>query len=1174
MRLRTLKVWLFLLPIIGFIGVVLFVQSNKNITELENQHLRSVEAIRNDILLALPDYYSRIEGYFLREAYALSENQEWGKNSKRISDLLASFQPQIDSIRLVAKKDKYSLHWALQGSVLTVKNLELNIDQEAIDRIDITRLREKFDLNYLPKPKAILVDFRVELSELLRKQENNQVFEDFFLTDEAGRVVFPSSALGQQIHQPEVLVTDSLDRVRTGVYYEEIDYSGTQSRFYVAPMPLGELQLFAVGVIPQSRFLKVGLRLDFALLSTLIFMLIILVASVPILGILNLSKGDNLTQAKVLQVGVSLLGLTMILGFAIPFFKNQPQPVAASSSDRLEIRDALQKTLSSYDHILTVWQLDPLLCLPGPPLNELILFDPIYKGKAERIFFQSPRLNLRFPDGNSPIDLSSRAYYEFFEVDSNLQNNKKFLNSHYSRGSGKLESVISKPNSQKQIAAVTFELESPRHLSQLHRYLLMKEDGSILYKSEKIISPISNLKEGVSEESWVEIHSLIQSNDSLKQMSEIEVPLYLNGNHYTGVLSKIPVTGFDQNMWMLFLVNHNVSHVFSSLTSLEAVCLLMIYFLFVLLNLILQKFSRDLVSDYGFRLFFFDWLKPNQENRGKLKYLSICYLIYSLLVLVIYKNCQLNHLQWLALMIFSSSLIAFTNLTLSIPSKKPSSSPQMWISSKAFPSILLSLLLGIACIWGLQLPPFPIFILLLAAVLIVSFWPLIERKNFQFSFLMPSKVILPSFLTVWFLVIGLIPGYLIQSKTQLFEHQIWKESQIDTSTEPNRRAREFEQARRSLMVQLTDPFDQKIQNFIAPNQQTFQQAWLGTSQNLKANSGLIYIFLILALMGALMYYLQRIIFFSFERKYEDAFDSAERQLFICSIDSTHLEEIIEKVFSDQPEEFATIDFLVESLGWEFQLDETKDVYILKNFHCLDTPTQIIPILERLHEMDKKIWICSGKQWWDIFTRIDNPADRMRFSESFSDYNFKSLPIRHDSLSIESEESKADSLLKQLRLRKAFYANMWSEMSFEEKIVTAAFAKEGFFNLHRKEILIGLAQKGILIPKTSSSGKSKDVYKEWQLFSPVFRKYILDHSTEEEKAAFKAYERKNGNANSIQISLISFVLICFALIGIFDKNFFSETYTYLTGSLGIMGSLYALIDRGIGSFKFGKNSSTT
>ncbi|WP_268033534.1 hypothetical protein [Algoriphagus sp. PAP.12] len=1169
MRLKTLKVWLFLLPIIGIIGVFLFVQSNKNISELEEQHLRSVEAIRNDILLALPDYYSRVEGYILREALALDEDPDVRINSAGIRDLLSGFQPDIKSIQFGTLDNPTIEKISLEGNRITVSNLTLGIPKSIIRQINTLAFYERFGVNPTSFPETLVVTISFDIDLLLRKQENNKVFEKFFLTDQMGKVIYPNTDFGQEIFKPHIIRQDSVGKIHSGVYFEEVEYSGNQNRFYVAPIPLENLQLFAVGTFNQNHFLKVGLRLNFKLLSTLIFFLILLIASVPILGILNLSKGDNLTQTKVLQLGISLMGLSMILGFAISFFKNQPDPVLISSAHQNRIKQDLGITISNYDSALSKWEKG---LIDTYPFNELILFES--KGLAKRIIFNNETRDFNF-SSKSPVDLRTRAYFTYFKTNPESVNH--FFNSHYSRGDGELESVISKLNPEKEISAITFKLKSTPTLTDKYRYLLIKEDGTILHKSDKIVSPISNLKEGVNSDSWFEIKTLMEKNRDDDQDKTIEVPLYLIGNQYTGILSKISDQRFDQPIWLFFLVNHNVSHVFSSLTSLEAIILLAIYFLSLIFNLILQKFSKDLTTDFGFKIFFFDWLKPTKNNLHKLQYLSLAYFFFAGLLIAIYYCARLNHIQLVAMLIFSSSLISFINLATSKLSKKETELNQPLIPNYAIPTLLFSVLLGLILVKYELVSSLIALVLQLASALIILFWNLkVRGKDFANKLISPSRV-LPTFLIAWFLVIGFIPGYLIQSKTQLFESQIWKSNhQLDNSAT---RFKEYEEARRSLMVALTDPFDSKIREFIAPDQKTFKAAWAGSSGNLSFDWNLLYLILILGLLSSLMYYLQKIIFFSFEEKYEDDFESTEQLLYICSIDSSHLEEIVEKVFSQVDENLETLDFLVESLDWQFKLDESKDVYILKNYHCLADPLESIPLLERLHDLGKKIWICSGKQWKDIFSKIKDPLDKVRFSETFSDFSFKSLAIKNEPILKDSSEEKAEILLKSLRHKKAFYTNMWTEMSFEEKMVAYSYAKEGFFNINRKEVMIGLAQKGILIQKNSEStsekySKSDSIWKEWRLFSPVFRKYVLEHSTEEEKEAFKRYEKKNGNSSSIQISLVSFVLICFALIGIFDKNFFSEAYTYLTGSLGLLGSLYALLDRGLGSLKFGKNASNS
>jgi hypothetical protein len=200
---------------------------------------------------------------------------------------------------------------------------------------------------------------------------------------------------------------------------------------------------------------------------------------------------------------------------------------------------------------------------------------------------------------------------------------------------------------------------------------------------------------------------------------------------------------------------------------------------------------------------------------------------------------------------------------------------------------------------------------------------------------------------------------------------------------------------------------------------------------------------------------------------------------------------------------------------------------------------------------------------------------MRFSESFSDFRFKFLAIPHETLETEPGFEKPEILLREMRSRKAFFTNMWAELSFLERLVCYSFAQEGFFSPARKDVMIGLAQKGVLKPKDAKVKKPvwlENPWLEWQLYSPVFRKYILDQTSESELEAFRVFEKKQGNAQSIQVSLVSFALICLALIGIFDQNFFSEAYAYLTGSLGLLGSVYALLNRGLLNFKFGKSNS--
>jgi hypothetical protein len=134
----------------------------------------------------------------------------------------------------------------------------------------------------------------------------------------------------------------------------------------------------------------------------------------------------------------------------------------------------------------------------------------------------------------------------------------------------------------------------------------------------------------------------------------------------------------------------------------------------------------------------------------------------------------------------------------------------------------------------------------------------------------------------------------------------------------------------------------------------------------------------------------------------------------------------------------------------------------------------------------------------------------------------------------------------------------------ERKVCYYFSREGFLNPANWDTMTELVQKGILrtIPEKDKMG----------MFNRTFRHFILNNISDQELQAFKTHERANGNANTIQIAGVSFVLLSLAMIGYFDKNFLNEAYAYLSGILGAVGSIYSLFSKGFSSLSWGKKSA--
>ncbi len=1208
---KTVKIWLVLLPLILIIGVVLYMQSYKNQQELANQLTRSVEASKNDIVRALEDYYTRVEAYFVREGSAKSAILRSDKKTRIEANKLAqiiTWKPNYTNPKLLSSSSDFDDSLNFKNGMVIKNGLVIRIENLQND-YDIDQFRKAFNIPENTSKESVnslVVDLEIPITELLRKQSTNKIFEHFFITFDDGTILYPADEAGIKLFIPSDIEIDTLGVTNSGTDMIQLNYSGNQTRAYVSPIPIENQQLYAVGLISEGTYQKVGMRLDFGKLSMLILFLLILIALVPILGVMNLSPGDNLTQNKVTQVGISLVCLTIIIGYSISQFKNEPDPVAEQSElvNQLEcsLRDSLAIYKATLESINSYEQLDKLQV----NFNEVIAFRPT--GYVDKIYFKNaPTPLIDFSKDSSAIDLSQREYFTFFTNKSIASNT--FLDSHYSRSDGQLESVISKDfesggdgSEISGINAITFKFKVDPGLSDHYRFLALKENGKILLKSNKISSPIATIQEGINQEKWGEISSLMRNNSN--STSHIETSLYLNGNFYTGVLKRVAIDGFDENVWLLFLVNENISHAFSSLSSAESISLLSIYFLALVFSLLIQKYSRRSLDKQGTKAFLYSWLEPNATNLPRLNYLIFAYIIYAICLIGIYYAAAVSHTDMLLLLIYSSFLISFVNLSTSINSMTFDDFTEFKVQRYSMRSIILAginlVLIIFICFWNAQVI-IPSLVLTFIACGIVCVWFVLIKPRLNFNN-RSKNITIPTFLSLWFLIIGFLPGYFLQSKTQIYEQTIWNSSEINLLKDTTYDSRnldsfysQYELDRRKFLTWIADPFDEKIKNFIAPNQQVFKSAMtqgsLGIPKVTVLITNLLTVILMLILFILFVNIIQNIVFYPFFGLKRKGINFSNPKLFFCCPQSGRTAELVNKKINQN--QLQTINLLDADLISPDLLNPEKTHIHIQNIHCLKNQLDIIPILNKLLAQNKSIIISSGKSWDELFSRLTEIDDQVIFAETFTEFEFHTLPINLHSFKAEPNVKK-HVLLHQaeneekMQLGIAQFADIWSELNFQEKLVCYSFSMERFLNKSRKNAIHELIRKGILVKtKTLDSlsaadqkgctdakeEEEMDSTLEWQkyeFFSRLFQTYILTHVSKEEIKGFRDFESKNGNSRMIQVSAISFVLICFALISIFDRTFLNEIYAYLTGTLGLLGSLYALLNRGFSGFKFGKS----
>lgn len=1158
MKLKAFKIWLFLLPIVGIIGILLFVQSTNNLKELEQQHIRSISSLSKDIQVALPDYLKRVDAHLLREGFLSSPNPIVSENAKKVMGILAGFKPQVTNLRFVEPENLPKLEFILDSTQVKVRNQPVTIPDRYKKDFEIAVKNNERFVGNVTSTSVLLMDLDIPISELFGKLiANDFIFEKFYLTNSKGTIIFPKESVGNLLFEPKPLSQDTTG-IHSGITFSTIILDGNKFKAYANPIYLGPNRLYFVGLYDINYFQTVGLRINFNLLSTLLFTLILLIASVPILAVVKMGRGDKMTQSRIIQVGLSLMTIAVMMGFMLSFSKNRPIPEKILKSQIQSAADNLKSNLNQFEPYSKYWN-DPFGVNIPYATNELIQID-YPSGFVKKMSFHlkngmGPQF-IQFEDNPSFIYLQDRDYFKYY----NQKEPKPtffFLDSHYSRGSGELESVIAyKDTTSKSldVGAVTFSLKIDSTLNQNHRILLIKEDGKVLFKSKKVESLVSNLSESISPNKWKEVSSLIKNNRELPESTFLHVPLYLNGHQYDAIFRRIKTSNYDQVLWQVFLVNTNLFHAFSALTTLEGIIFLSFYFFFFLFTLFAQWSTRTGSSNKGFKSFLFEWLVPNEKNRPRLNYLMLSYLVIFIVLSLILGSQNLNPISTLALLIFTSLNISLVNLATAQVAEMRSTHR---VSSELIVLMAIYLAVFIVVVSVFSSLFLGMIILFVFSILIVVGWAILQPRRSKWKFLnliKSAKSTLCAYLVLWFFLIGFLPGYLIQSKTQQFESVIWNHSEppmgdIDPEVES------YELVRRNMMVAISDPFDPKIQNFIAADQHVIQEAWDGTTTSFSTNPIWYFAFAFLVLITYLIIrWIQNSIFFNLKPSAKNKPDPENSARYICCINSMQIPE---------PESSTVvIDFKFQTFSEEI-ISPTVN-YRFVNFHCVENPNDLIQTISRIRKGGKSLTIYSGTLWKTLYSQLKTDRERSLFSEVFADFKFSGIEIED----IEKGPLKnEEEVLARLKRNKGFYANIWSDLSFEEKLVCDSYAKEGFFNPARKDIMSDLAQKGIIVPK--SNLEASDDWVEWRLFSSVFRLYILKHSTEEDEASFSAYEKKHGNVKTIQTAVISFVLICVALVGIIDKTFFNEAYAYLTGGLGIMGTLYSFLNQGFAGFKWSK-----
>ncbi|SMD42680.1 hypothetical protein SAMN00777080_1242 [Aquiflexum balticum DSM 16537] len=1203
MGLKNFKIWGIFMVAIIIVAFMLFQQSNTNKKELDQQAIRNMELIKGNFQVTF-------------QAFINQKEQE-----ERKRNLLKHCYKEENGI------------WT---------KLE-NCDYLRFDQFDSLNVRDiTFWQNKFKKSSGLILNFpqnsrdTIYINQLFSKIKKQEFFESVFLVDSVNSIIYPNSEIGKKL---PLFGKEFKEVYHLPINKEKIIYNDEDHLIYYTPVVIDKFAFYMVGVIKTNTFESAGMRVDFSNLTILVFLLGLMLFSLPILSFLGLTKGDKLTRFGVFSVGLSLVGIMVILGFGFSFSKNH-HPLSDQDHEVAmhEIRKSIQAKLFDKTSLLNNWNTDATKLLPQVnvrPANDLIRINKL--GGIESIY-QNGKLDTLNQIYRS---LQHRIYYSYFLKPSEKNEIKEFnktksdinyIGSHYSLANSKQESVISRYDSALNLVeAITFSWDTKlTQYDTLREYLFFKKNGLIINKSERIKVAADSLSQLLSAKKWQEVEAIINNNLSSDQDLQWMIPLYLDGHAFNGYLQKVSLENhhFDQDLWMLYLKDEHLEHVYSSLVTFETTILLLFYLLMLALISLANKLNKTKTKNKTIEKFAYNYLYPKKSKAKNFEYLIWFMVIYIFLIIYFYHLPDINFFGIFAILIITTFHFKVITYMMLGPSWQKSNSQlsaeenRKIIKNSRNQEIsrfiwIMGLVIAISFGFLAGLIPYISYFILFIWVIGSSYYTFkkrlkISEKNeikikpkdetsresqgSQNSLATNFHYTYTSFFIMWIFMIGFVPGYIIYSKVHQFESKNWEPQKKAENYKdiPDIFWNTYDEGRRLFFGNLTDQNASQVKAFIYTDRSLMQPklahfklidpaTLFKPIQKLKESmllfiSVTIAFLLILALFIWMVYTLtKKIYFLDFEgflyHHQNPNTSTLNQKVFLCGIDSENYPKWIQNLIDLGNHEITDCTSNPD-LKWGESITPdlgAKNIWIIKNVHCLPDP---LLLLERLPHFIKAVneniylVFSSGFSWKQLLYQIKDPHQKMVFSELFSSFHFEYIPIELDPyLKVKTPNDEKASIL--IRSRKAYFYNIWSEMSFEEKKICYYFSQEGFFNFTNKPVITELIQKGILVPRgILDGGESSELFPI--LFDKHFRIFILNNVTEEEIQAFKRDEEKNGNASSIQIAVFSFILLSVALISYFDKNFLDQASTFVAGITGALGGIYSLIRNSLPSL--GKSKS--
>lgn len=1175
MKLHNFKLWFGFLIAIVVLAFMLFQQSNRNKLELENQAVRNMQLVK-----------SRLKGTFV----------------------------SLVGEKLAQKKREHA-----------GKQKNINVEDISFILLDNNSPEDKdhhFSVRFSNGDPSIL-----SMSSLFAPIVQQDFFEHLVLTDTSGYVRFPTLMAGQR------LVLENLSPKQHSVLpiIKNTISTNNQPYFvYTTPVDIGGTKFYLHGLISQEFFERIGRKVDFTNITVLVFVLSLMFFSLPLFSFFGLGLGDTVTRFGVYLVGLSLIGIMLVVGFGTAFFKDH-HPVGEEDHYRhmVVVRDLISRRLGINAKLLETWD-----------SAEVVKHNARLKINSLGITteFYSNGKKLGSPENWILTHRDYFRYHLYFDSLFKKNDEKKkpfYVGAHYSLVNSKRVIVVSSDlPTENEIEVIGFEAKDWfKNIDVPAEFLVFKEDGLVLGSSEDLKVIADSVSQLLPKSQWEEIKSLVNTNRQEQNDNQWHLSTYLDGHAMHATLVRLNSgIEFDQPIWLLYFVDEHLEHVFSSLVTYESTFFVILYILILATLSLINKFVRPRSDRLAIYKFAYGYLYPKPSKRKAFSFL-ICFLVVNCAWILYFFHLPSVHIVGVFLiMVISTFQIKILMYIWLDPEYNSGTGDNNNLFSDTlwrFLAVMGSgiMILSIYLFYHLNHPTVRLFFvwILLSIVASLDLRRILSIKtrsgmdSLASSQKQTSKILdryplkpYPIFLVFWMFSIGFLPGYIIFSKVFQFEKQKWHIDLVpdgdhlgsepgDTSNGdiinlPKEFWHSYDEWRRQIFGGFTSESAPEVYSFIAANRVDFppksvNEYWNGDFfkdklrhfQKEKTVSlwyaaifiGTIVVFYILVKVLSQRIYLIDETGSKPPRRNEGTWCSPISDLiFLCGVDT------------------------MRNLDWIAYNFTYTGKYLFET-NCLSNPALLVDTaaIKKTHRQ-MKIWLVSN-----VHSLSDQNVVLERLP-SIVEYCKKT----HLKLIVTSGNSWKHLLGSfENDTKQVAYSELFSEfqleyipimgLSFEylerihqteqESVEYVRSRKPYFFNIWEE---MSLEEKKVCYDFSMNdfyNHTNKAVIAELQqkgilirrngdelpkLFSVFFRQFIRNNVSEAEKINFRNFEKRNGNAGNIQIAVFSFLLLAVALISYFDKNFLDQATTFVTGIVGALGGLYSLLSKGL--FNFGANKKAS